>query len=82
MLKYLLLFPLLLVAEPTRDEKIHQLKEEIRDLRIKALNNEIRGQENLRYHGNITVTDVEKAENYEDEAAEKEQELKALLEQK
>lgn len=82
MLKYLLLLPLLLMAESTREERIQQLRSEIRELRIKALNNEIRGQENLRYHGNITVSDVEKAENYEDEAALKEQELKDLLEQK
>lgn len=82
MLKYLLFLPVLLVAEPSRDEKINQLREEIRELRIKALNNEVRGQENLRYHGNVTVSDVEKAENYEDEAEKKEEELKALLEQK
>ncbi len=82
MLKYLLFLPVLLFAEPSRDEKINQLREEIRELRIKALNNEVRGQENLRYHGNLTVSDVEKAENYEDEAEKKEEELKALLEQK
>lgn len=82
MLKYLLFLPVLLFAEPNRDEKIKQLREEIRELRIKALNNEVRGQENLRYHGNVTVSDVEKAENYEDEAEKKEEELKALLEQK
>lgn len=81
MLKYLLFLPVLLVAEPSRDEKIKQLREEIRELRIKALNREVGGQENLRYHGNVTVSDVEKAENYEDEADKKEEELKSLLEQ-
>jgi len=82
MLKYLLLFPLLLVADLSRDEKIQQLRDEIRTLRIKAMNDEVAGQENLRYHGNKTVSDVEKAENYEDEAAQKEEELKELLKQK
>lgn len=82
MLKFLLLFPLLLVAEPTREERIQQLKEEIRELKIRAMNDEVKGQENLRYHGNVTVTDVENAENYEVEAAKKEAELKVLLEKR
>lgn len=82
MFTYILLLPLLLVIEPTREERIRQLKEEIRELRIKAMNREVGGQENLRYFGNVTVADVEEAENYEDEARDKEEELKALLEQR
>ncbi|MFN4174116.1 MAG: hypothetical protein ACK4HV_03310 [Parachlamydiaceae bacterium] len=82
MIKYFLLLSMLLSIGPSREERIEQLKEEIRLLRIKALNNEVQGQENLRYHGNLTVSDVEKAENYEDQAEQKEKELRELLEQK
>lgn len=76
------LCPLFLLADSALDSQINLLQSEIEALRIKALNDKEKAQENLRYQGDATVHEVESAEKYEDIAAKKQKELDLLLQKR
>lgn len=82
LLKYVLfiIIPSLSFADQELDDKIKTLKQEIKELRIKAFNKEITGDSNFRFEGNRTVKDLEAAEVYEDLLEIKERELNLLIE--
>lgn len=83
MYKFLVfLIPALLLADQTLDNEINALQKEIQELRIRALNDQERAQENLRYQGHTTVREVESVESLQQTAEFKQKELDLLLQKR
>lgn len=83
MYKFLVfLIPALLLADQTLDNEINALQKEIQELRIRALNDQERAQENLRYQGHTTVREVESVESLQQTAESKQKELDLLLQKR
>lgn len=64
------------------DDRIEQLNREIKALRLKAMQEEVGGSEQLRTNDRGLVKDIEAAEKYEDAVRDKEKELEQILHKK
>lgn len=64
------------------DDRIKQLNSEIKELRLKAMQEEVGGSERLRDNDKAVTHDFEEAEKHENELQAKEKELEALMHQK